>query len=833
MILKDYQTNVLGSFDDFLKALSASQNDIKDLPEKVQSKLDYVAMTYDDPASEYKAFQDRPRTGTGEMYPRVCIKVPTGGGKTLLAVEAIRRYQENLKKQRTGLVVWMVHRESIYRQTIEKLSDKSHFYRQLLDQISGGKTLVFEKGDRIRKQDVDENLCILMIMVQSANGKEGRKVFQDSGGYTDFFPADNRHDEHEKLIEQFPNLDVIEDNLFSRRIVKTSLGNLIRTQKALFIVDEMHRMMTPSHMKSIDSLNPSFYFGLSATPKAGTNILYEVSGRALNDEEMIKLDLHVYPPANNAEWRDVVLNIKNKRDALEDLAIDFTQNHGTYIRPIALIQVERVGKDQRGVGFVHAEDVREYLQNELQVDPSMIAVKSSVVDEIKEEDLLSRDSEVRYIITKDALSEGWDCSFAYILGIIPNTTSNTGLTQLVGRVLRQPYAKKTGVPQLDESYVFYTRGETQRTLSQIKSGFETEGLGDLISGVQQAGANGQQLNPPTKVAIKNDIAKNFAHSLYLPQWIIKKEKRKLHYEVDILPRIDWSNLNLKQWVEQELIPSVGSLSTIREIVVNVEGESHQGEVIENHSEEFDVLFISRRVSDVVPNPFMSYEITENMTKYFLEKSDQKTLDEHNGYIASEFVRFLKEYKKTEESRIFHEMVDDKSIVLSVSSDEGVGYSLPKEDWIVDTGFEMRYEKTLYEKVDSASMNPLEQKVASLLDTNPSVLWWSRNKVDKRGIWYSIQGWQRDKVRPDFVVARKNDSGKLEIVYIMETKGEHLVGNADSNYKEELFTKMNEEVEKIEKLSTLSFELNDNFQFEFIKQKDEERHLGRLFSEQED
>lgn len=821
MIFKEYQKNALQSLDDFLRALAKSQSDKERIPEDLRGDFDVISRAgYD--------FADKPKTGMGELYPRACIKIPTGGGKTLLAVEAVRRYQENFKKKRSGLVVWMVHRESIYRQTIGKLSAKTHFYRQLLDQISGGKTLVFEKGDRIRKQDVDENLCILMIMVQSANGKEGRKVFQDSGGYVDFFPPDNRYDEHEKLIEQIPNLDVIEDNLFSRRIVKTSLGNLIRTQKALFIVDEMHRMMTDVHKKSIDGLNPAFYLGLSATPKNGTNILYEVSGRALNDEEMIKLDLHVHPPANNADWRDVVQNIKKKRDDLEDLANDYTQNHGSYIRPIALIQVERTGKDQRGTGFVHAEDMREYLQNHLQVDSGMIAVKSSTIDEIKEHSLLSPESEIRYVITKDALSEGWDCSFAYILGIVPNTTSNTGLTQLTGRVLRQPYAKKTGVKELDESYVFYTQGETHKTLDQITKGFENEGLGDLVSGVRQAGLDGEQLNPPVKSPIKKGIAANFERSLYLPQWTVKEkeEKRKFYYEVDILPRIDWESIDIQDWV-QKIVGSIGSLHTVREIVVNIEGESQQGEVLEYHSGDFDVLFITRRASDIVPNPFVAHDLTKKMAGLFVEKHGRETLNRHSGYIAGEFMRFLKEYKKEQEQKIFDELIQNKTIVLSVSNDEGIGYSLPREDWIVGNHSNI-YGKTLYENVDHASMNTLEREIADRLDKEESVLWWTRNKVDKKGTWYAIQGWQRDKVRPDFVVARKSDEGKLEIVYIVETKGEHLVGNADSNYKEDLFSKMNQETKNIEKLPTFLFELNDKFQFELIKQGGENQSIGRLF-----
>jgi type III restriction enzyme len=840
MILKDYQKIVLGSVNEFLDSLSKAQSDIERIPEDMRAGFEYVPRAYDAADSLYQHFIDRPRTSMGKMYPRVVLKVPTGGGKTLLAVETIRTYQENFAKKRTGLVVWIVHRDQIYRQTLAQLANKSHVYRQMLDQVSGGKTLILEKGQRIRKQDFEENLCVLLLMIQSTS-RDSNKIFEDSAGFQDFFPSENMYEEHADLLEKYNNqLDFIEDTLFNRKVVKTSLGNVIRVQNPLMIVDEFHRMFTPKAKETLDKLNPAFILGLSATPPAhmvrgqkvyDCNILATVSGRALNDEEMIKLDLHLIPPTTNADWRDVISGIKSKREELEMVAREYEQNHGSYIRPIALIQVDRTGKDQRGLAdFVHAEDVREYLQNECGVAPNCIAVKSASIDEIKEEELMSRSCDIRYIITKDALSEGWDCSFAYVLGIIPNTRTNTGLTQLVGRILRQPFAKKTGIQLLDESYAFYSQGETQQVLSQIKSGFEEEGLGDLISGVSQSGSDGQPVLPPSKVKIKDVIASEFVHSLYLPQWIIKKQKRKLHYEIDIRPEIAWNEIDIPAWIKEVLIPALGTTQTVRELVVNVEGTSKQGQEVENHSESFDTLFISRRVSDVVPNPFLAYDITQKLVASFLKLSDQNTLDANNGFIASEFVKFLKEFKRMQEIDIFNNLVDKKIAVLSVSSDDGVGYSLPRHDWIIDSGFQMSYTKTLYEKIDTASMNPLEQKVASLLDNNPQVLWWARNKVDKRGVWYSIQGWQKDKVRPDFVVARKNDEGKLEIVYIMESKGEHLLGNTDSIYKKALFDKINSEVPNIDKISSVAFELNDNFQFEFIAQKDEARHINTLFNQ---
>ena len=447
-MLKEYQKDVVKNVQSLLEELERAKASYESTPE-LRLLESYMPIVYS--SVKYSNFQDRPRTGTTQFYPRVCMKIPTGGGKTLLAVESIRAFQNSFAKSKTGLVVWITHREQIYRQTIEKLQDKNHPYRQLLDQVSGNRTLIVEKGRVLRQQDVQENLVIMMLMIQSAS-RESNKLFSDSG-YVDFFPEENRTDLHRQLLEEIPNLDHTDESLFGHLQIKTSLGNVIRLLSPLIIVDEFHAMFGDKAIAVLDGLNPSMVLGLSATPKKEMNIVASISGRELEREGMIKLDMHLIPPGTDGDWQSMLSAIKLKRESLEIDSRNLDLNSGTYIRPIALIQVERTGREQRGLGFVHSEDVREYLI-ESGVSAHEIAVKTSSLDEIKAQKLLSRQSEIRYIITKEALREGWDCSFAYILGVIPNAKSNSSMTQLVGRVLRQPYAMKTGISSLDESYVY-------------------------------------------------------------------------------------------------------------------------------------------------------------------------------------------------------------------------------------------------------------------------------------------------------------------------------------------------------------------------------------------
>jgi type III restriction enzyme len=81
-----------------------------------------------------------------------------------------------------------------------------------------------------------------------------------------------------------------------------------------------------------------------------------------------------------------------------------------------------------------------------------IAVATGTQRELTDLNLLSPSEQIRYIITVDALREGWDCPFAYVLCSLQNLRSNTAVEQLLGRVLRMPYAKKRKSRALNRAY---------------------------------------------------------------------------------------------------------------------------------------------------------------------------------------------------------------------------------------------------------------------------------------------------------------------------------------------------------------------------------------------
>ena len=78
-----------------------------------------------------------------------------------------------------------------------------------------------------------------------------------------------------------------------------------------------------------------------------------------------------------------------------------------------------------------------------------------------------------------------------------------------------------------------------------------------------------------------------------------------------------------------------------------------------------------------------------------------------------------------------------------------------------------------------------------------------------------------KIRPDFVVAKRKDDDSIDVLYILESKGEHLQGNPDSVYKKKVMDRMTDIKKKgnIKAYQTDLFEeskLNTSIEAHFVE-----------------
>jgi type III restriction enzyme len=838
---KEYQIKTLNQVKRYLDLLFEwklkNEKVIKDIG--ADSSIDFPAKAWGKMESLYQGYSSR-RDGLGRPLPCFCLKIPTGGGKTFLAVKTIDLINTVYLKNRTGLVLWVVPSTQIYNQTIRSLRNRDHPYRQHLDIASGGKTLIREKTDLFSPLDISENLVVLMLMLPSANRKtkEVLRMFKDSGGFAEFFPPEDDLEANAHLLEKIPNLDTFEKQSgFWGKQVKSSLGNTLRMLYPVIILDEGHKAYSETAQKTLQGFNPSIILELSATPLDESNKLVDITGIELNREEMIKFDLHIFNKAN-PDWKETILEAHNHLEMLKGKAREYHANTGKYIRPICLIQVERTGKEQRGKKFIHAEDVREHLINIVGLQPDEVAVKTSEKDELKEVDdvggLMSENCRISYIITKQALQEGWDCAFAYVLAILTRPGSKTALTQLVGRILRQPFAKKTGTKELDESYVFCFQQKGRELLEEIRKGFRGEGLGDLTSRIAMEDETGEEQHEEITAQVREKF-KKAADQVILPVFAIRDgaDWRKVNYDMDIASQIPWDRADLSKldslnlsMLEEKDIEQIATLSEDQREVIKL----RQSELLKAGALRLDPVFLARHLLDIVPNPWVAYEFGRIVLNKLLIKNDQKVVINNFVFIIEELRKRLTSEKDRLAEKVFRDMISqDKMHFLVVANN--LGYKLPKRKkapspWLTkSTGASL--DRSLFDYVPAEDFNEMERRVAWYLDDQNKLLFWYRNvpKAD-----YGVQGWRSHRVFADFIFTDIDSAGNgFNRVFVVETKGLHLKDADRTDYTRKLFTVCNETAREMT-LTELGLKLpSKQISFLVIDEAEWQNRFNALFS----
>ncbi len=385
-----------------------------------------------------------------KSVPHVCVKVPTAGGKTFIASTALKNIFDAFDSSNSQAVVWLVPSVTILEQTIKNLSDPCHPYRQKINTYFRNRVEVYDKsallnGSNFNASTVKENLSIFVLSFDSfrTKNKEGHKVYQENGNLLSFgseFPMDE---------------DI-------------TLMRVIQSLNPVVVVDESHNAETELSVEMLQNLNPSFILDLTATPRNNSNIISFVDAFELKKENMVKLPVIVY---NQHDKTEVITSAIKMLRKLEEEAQAEQKEGGKYIRPIALLQAQPKNKEDNTT----FEKIKEILIKS-GIPEEQIKIKTANINEIKGLDLMSTECEVRYIITINALKEGWDCPFAYILASLADKSSPVDVEQILGRILRQPYVMKHKSPLLNMSYVLTASSKFSQTLENIIKGLNKAGF---------------------------------------------------------------------------------------------------------------------------------------------------------------------------------------------------------------------------------------------------------------------------------------------------------------------------------------------------------------------
>ncbi|MDP1948858.1 MAG: DEAD/DEAH box helicase family protein [Nitrospirota bacterium] len=447
--LKDYQERVLDSLREFFRR--AAQTGKPDTAfREVTRRIYGEAMPYF-PVSV---------AGLESRMPYVCLRVPTGGGKTLLACYAAGLALHDFMRADRAVVLWLVPSNTILNQTADALRDPRHPYRRALELACGAVEVVtIEEALRLSRATVEGQTVVIVATIQSFRVEDttGRKVYDQNGAFAEHLlnvPLD-------RLADLLPGAD---------GKPKPSLVNMLRLRRPIVIVDEAHNARTDLSFSTLGTVLPSCIVEFTATPaREGTpsNVLHRISAAELKTAEMVKLPLRVI--TRHPSQRDQLLaEAVMLRADLEKRAVAEGQQTGEYIRPILLIQAERVDA---------CEPLRDRLVREFNLSKDEVKISVGRLDELKDvKDISSPKCPVRLIITVEKLREGWDCPFAYVLCSLKETRSATAIEQIVGRILRLPLAQTKRHRELNCAYAFSVSDSIADVLTELREALEHNGF---------------------------------------------------------------------------------------------------------------------------------------------------------------------------------------------------------------------------------------------------------------------------------------------------------------------------------------------------------------------
>ncbi len=687
-----------------------------------------------------------PRYGS---VPFVCIKIPTGGGKTLVACKSVEEIMNAVLqyKMDTGIVMWFVPSDAIKTQTLKKLKESRDPHRQLLNEAFNGKIKIFsnEEALAITPEDVRGNLCIIVASLvafrhETAIQKK-YKVYQENGALMDHFTSLKKAEE--SLLEKDKEGSVV-----------NSLVNVIRKHTPLVVVDEGHRTSGELSIEFLSELKPSFVIEFTATPRDGSNILVDTSASELKAEQMVKIPIVLQ---SRTQWEQAVEDGIKKRNELETRA---KKLKGEHIRPIALLQAQPKSKVRETITVEHLKAM--LLKHKIREEE--IKIKTSDLDELEGIDLFDKKCEVRYIITVNALAEGWDCSFAYVLVSVANLGAKIAVEQIIGRVIRMPNAKRKTDEALNRSYVFASAPNFSVAAKQVTDGLKNNGYtaDDVID------ADDKEERPDPHTA-KKQRGKNLkvpmlatdGHSLSFEDLVGDMQLAKanadfdfpIHYDLDGQATIDITEDD--EWL-------TGNQLTLP--LLYLEGE---------HSIEELTMWLDKKLRFTEVDPRDKIAFIEKAIKAQMEKH-KRSLPELsvNRYLFANRLKIVIEDRLADHAKkVFDGLLSKKKLNLSPSEEYPSTIMLKSPVGKV-------FNKNLYDRIDA--INGEERAFVERLDLGAldNVDYWVRNreKIDP----FYIQGWRKGKFYPDFVAVTEKEN-----IIALEWKGEDRLDNPDTRYKTEV------------------------------------------------
>jgi type III restriction enzyme len=411
--------------------------------------------------------------------PYVCLRIPTGGGKTLMACHALGLAARSMLEADHAVCLWLVPSNTIRDQTLAALRNRQHPYRQAADAAFAGQVEVMNLAEALYVQrstlDGATTIIVSTLAALRVEDTDGRKIYEPAGALSHHFTG--LAPELEAKLERD-----------EAGIIAHSLANVLRLRCPVVIMDEAHNARTQLSFDTLARFQPSCIVEFTATPETehdprrgrfASNVLYHVSAAELKADQMVKLPIKLQ---TRSDWRETIGGAVQAQRGLERLAQDEAKETGEYLRPIVLLQAQPRSQERE---TLTVEVVKRSLLEDFRVPEAQIAVATGQTREIDDIDLSAPACEIRFIITVQALREGWDCPFAYVLCSLAETGSGRAVEQILGRVLRLPHAHRKRRPELNCAYAFaasprFVEAANSLRDALIENGFQRFEASDFV-----------------------------------------------------------------------------------------------------------------------------------------------------------------------------------------------------------------------------------------------------------------------------------------------------------------------------------------------------------------
>ncbi|MFZ5954923.1 MAG: DEAD/DEAH box helicase [Nanoarchaeota archaeon] len=722
--LKKYQRKSIDILKDYLKEL-----------EKNGSKRAFMYITETPYKSEF--FNE---------VPFVCIKIPTGGGKTFVGCHSVVEIMSSILKHKMdrGIVMWFVPSEAIKSQTLKKFKDRNDWHRKVLDEAFDNNIRIFsnEEALRIRKEDVEDNICIIISSLEAFRKEKAiqnkYKVYQENGA----------------LLSHFENLeekDFLEKD--EHNTIINSLANVIKLSNPLIVIDEGHKTKTKLSIEFMRDLNPSFIIEYTATPRPESNILVEIHSSELKGEQMVKLPIVL---ESTAQWQNSILRGVLKREELEK---ESKKNKSEYIRPIALLQAEQ---EKESDNKITVQKIKDFLIKERKIPEEEIAIKTSSINELEGINLFSQQCKIRYIITVNALAEGWDCSFAYVLISVANIGSKIAVEQIIGRIVRMTNARRKENEALNRSYIFASAKNFQEASEQIILGLESNGFSklDLINATNEDQTH------------ELDVEKAVKENLFVP--MLAFEDEKLSFEDLIGEEFELAKQNAE-------FDFTINYDNDGRALIDIQGQDKWVKSAQqilkitykdkNFSKEELIQWLDKKLRFTILEKSDKIKFIQKVIEYQLKKKSLSELSVNRYVLVTKLSEIINHILEDYAKKRFDEFIKNKKI--SVKDFE----KFPEKITLFQEIFR-GFNKNYYSKIDRLNKEELKFVERLDLETLPNIKFWIRNREKKDPFF--IQGWKKNKFYPDFIAVTKNNN-----IIVLEWKGEDRKSNEDTQYKEEI------------------------------------------------